>query len=211
MYIPPREQGASPLYIPSGAHAEFLNILLGAPTTRAMSQVFYLFAVSLALATLLAAISIWSPRALWIKVGALAITALFLPATYLSVVELLSRPKPIALERQRADFSEASVLGAELREGEAIYLWLRVPGVTEPRSYVLPWDQKLAEQLHGAQREANAKGTAVQARNLFRTSPDRQQAVFYAMPQPARPPKAPPAFNPFVFEPEVQPRGPGGG
>jgi hypothetical protein len=165
-----------------------------------MSQVLYLFAVSLGLATALAAICIWSPRALWIKVGALSIAVLFLPATYVSVVDLLSRPKPIALEWKRADLAEAKVIGAELREGEAIYLWLRTPGVEEPRSYVLPWNQKLAEQLHGAQREANARGTAVRARGLFATGQDRQQPMFYAMPQPARPPKEAPAQNPLVLE-----------
>lgn len=165
-----------------------------------MNQVLYLFIVALGLATALAAICIWSPRAVWIKVGALAITALFLPATYVSVVELLSRPKPIALERKHADFAEARVLGADLREGEAIYLWLRIPEVEEPRYYVLPWDQKLAQQLHRAQREATAQGTAVRARNLFSPGQDRQAPVFYAQPQPARPPKQPPAYDPLVFE-----------
>jgi hypothetical protein len=166
-----------------------------------MSQVLYLFIVSLGLATALAAICIWSPRALWIKVGALAITALLLPATYVSVVELLSRPKPIALERKQADFAEAKVLGADLREGEAIYLWLLNPEVEEPRYYVLPWDRTLARQLHRAQREATAQGTAVRARHLFSPGQDRHQApVFYAQPHPANPPKPPPTYDPLVFE-----------
>lgn len=165
-----------------------------------MTQVVYLFAASLALATALASICIWSPRAPWIKAAALAIVVLFLPVSYTSVVELLSRPKPLALEWQRAALAEARVLGADLREGERIYLWLRVPGIEEPRFYVLPWDRKLAEQLHRAQREANARGTAVRARNLFGTGQDRQGPMFYAAPQPARPPKEAPAENPLVFE-----------
>jgi hypothetical protein len=170
-----------------------------------MSQVFYLFAASLGLATALASIAIWSPRAVWIKVGALSLAVLFLPVTYFSVIELLSRPKPIALEWSRAGLAEAKVIGAELREGEAIYLWLRAPGAEEPRAYVLPWDRKLAEQLHGAQREANSRGTAVRARGLFATGQDRQQPMFYATPQPARPPKEAPAQNPLVFEPGTRP------
>jgi hypothetical protein len=165
-----------------------------------VSEVLYLFAAWLGLATVLASISIWSPRALWIKVGALAIAVLFLPATYLSVVDLLSRPKPITLEWKRVALAEARVIGADLREGEAIYLWLRTAGVEEPRSYVLPWDQKLAEQLHGAQREAQARGTAVHARGLFEPGQDREQPVFYALPQPARPPKEVPGHTPFVFD-----------
>ena len=165
-----------------------------------MSLVFYLFALSLGLATVLASICIWSPRVVWLKVSALVIALLFLPVTYVSVVELLSRPKPIALEWQRPDFSEAKVLAADMREGESIYLWLRMPGIEEPRFYVLPWDQELAKQLHGARRDANAQGTAVHVRNLFRTNRDPQQPMFYAMPQPAQPPKVPPVYDPFVFE-----------
>jgi hypothetical protein len=166
-----------------------------------MSDVLHLFGGSLTLAAALAAIAIWSPRALWIKVSALVITTAFVPLTYVSVIDLLSRPKPIALEWSRAGLAEARVIGAELREGEGIHLWLRVPEVPEPRSYVLPWDQKLAEQLQKAQREATEKGTGLRARNLFRTGPQsKQEPVFYAEPQQARPPKNPAGYQPFVFE-----------
>lgn len=175
-----------------------------------MRLVFYLFAISLGLATVLASICIWSPRAVWIKVSALVTAVLFLPVTYISVVELLSRPKPIALEWKRPDFSEAKVLGADMREGESIYLWLRMPEVEEPRFYILPWDQELAKQLHGAQREAGARGTAVHAKNLFRTNQDRQQPMFYALPQPAQPPKEPPVYDPLIFESGARQLSPGG-
>jgi len=177
-----------------------------------MNEVLHLFAVSLSLATALAAIAIWSPRALWIKVSALVITTAFVPLTYVSVIDLLSRPKPIALEWSRAGLAEAKVIGADLREGEGIYLWLRVPGAEAPRSYVLPWNQKLAEQLHKAQREATERGTGLRARNLFRTGPEiKQEPVFYAEPQQARPPKTPAAYQPFVFEPGNRPGVPEGG
>ena len=177
-----------------------------------MTEVLHLFAVSLSLAAVLAAIAIWSPRVLWMKVGALAVATLFVPVAYLSVIELLSRPKPVALEWSRANLAEAKVLGADLREGESIYVLLRVAGIDEPRFYMLPWDRNLAEQLNRAQREAARQGTDVRAKNLFRNGPEHdQQPVFYARPQEARPPKRPPAFQPFVFESGTDPRGPGGG
>ncbi|MCL4798508.1 MAG: hypothetical protein KJ025_02920 [Burkholderiales bacterium] len=166
-----------------------------------MSELFGLFAAALGLAAALAAVSIWAPRVLWLKVGALTITALFVPAVYVAMVELLSRPKPVALERIDAALAEATVLGADLREEEAIFVWLRLPGVEEPRAYVLPWDQGLAEQLHGAQREARERGTEVHARNLFRTGEGRERPMFYAQPQPASPPKQPsPRGGPLVFD-----------
>lgn len=166
-----------------------------------MNEVLHLFAMSLGLATALAGIAIWSPRALWIKVSALTITTLFVPLTYVSVIDLLSRPKPVALEWSRAGLAEAKVIGADLREGEGIYLWLRVTGAAEPRSYALPWDQKLAEQLHKAQREATEKGTDLRARNLFKSGVEsKKQPVFYAQPQQARPPKNPAAYQPLFFD-----------
>ncbi len=165
-----------------------------------MSQVFYLFAASLTLVAALAAITIWSPRALWIKGTALVVVTLSLPAIYVSLIELLSRPKPVKLEWRQDELAEAKVIGSDLREGEAIFVWLRLPDVVEPRAYVLPWDQKLAEQLYGAQREAASRGTAVHVKHLFKNSVDRQPPKFYALPQPAHPPKAVPPHNPLAYE-----------
>jgi len=177
-----------------------------------MNQIPNLFGASLGLAAALAAIAIWSPRALWIKISALAIATLFVPVAYVSVIELLSRPKPVALEWSRANLAEAKVLGADLREGESIYVRLRVAGIDEPRFYVLPWDQNLAEQLQKAQREAAQQGTDVRAKNLFRSGPEHdRQPVFYARPQEARPPKNPPAYQPYVFESGIRPESREGG
>lgn len=164
-----------------------------------MSHVFYLFAVSAALTATLAAISISAPRALWIKAGALAVAALFLPTTYISLTDLLSRPKPIALEWWHRDLSEAVVLGANLREGEAIYLWLKVAGLEAPRSYVLPWHQKLAEQLYGAQREADSTGTAVRVKTPFVAGRTDEDPMFYAVPHSPRPPKESPVDQPPMY------------
>jgi hypothetical protein len=173
-----------------------------------MSQVLNLFALSLGLATALAAIAVWAPRALWIKVVALAVTALFVPLTYVSLVELLSRPKPIALEWHAVELAETKILGADLREGESIYLWLRMTGSDAPQFYVLPWDQKLAEELHKAQREASERGTGLRARNLFKAGPEgKERPVFYAEPQQARPPKSAAASQPLFFEPGTRPQG----
>ena len=167
-----------------------------------MNYVFYLFVMSVGLITALAAISIWSPRALWVKVGALTLVTLFLPVAYVSLVELLSRPKPITLEWGHRDLSKAVVLHADWREGESIYLWLRVPGIDDPRAYVLPWNQKQAEQLFAAQREAESRRTAVHVERPFgRGQHKSQQPVFYAMPRPTPPAKVRPVNNTFVYQP----------
>ena len=81
------------------------------------------------------------------------------------------------------------MLGSSMREGEGIFLWLQLVDLVEPRSYVLPWSQELAQQLQDALCEAEENGTAVQMRLPFEPSIDNREPKFYAMPQPAFPPK----------------------
>jgi len=164
-----------------------------------VTELYYLFAVSAALACMLAAIGIWSHQRVRPKVTALALAAFFLPSVYLSYVDLLSRPKPASLEWWRRHADEATVLGSKLREGENIYLWLQISGTQEPRAYVLPWQQELAKQLYGAQREAESNGTRVRMRTPFRNTPNEQERVFYAEPQPALPPKHVPENGAYRF------------
>ena len=155
-----------------------------------MIELFVLFAVSTALAALLAFISVWSHRKLAAKVSALVATALFIPTVYLSYADLLSRPKPASLEWWHRDASEATVVGSQLREGEAIFLWLELPEAPEPRAYRLPWQQELAKQLYGAQRQAEAEGTKVKMRRPFNDRTEQLEPMFYAPPQPPLPPKS---------------------
>jgi len=149
-----------------------------------MKDLIPLFAALGLLAAILAHIAIWSPRNLWVKVGALATTVAFMPIAYASLSTMLSRPKPIELEWSRHQLAEAAVLGARLEEGKAIYVWLGMDGVDEPRAYVLPWSQELAKQLHGAQRTAEQSGTQVLMRKPFENSLDESDQLFYAAPVP---------------------------
>ena len=165
-----------------------------------MIDLFMLFAVLTALVAILANIALWSPRRLRVKLGALATLLLFLPISYASLSEMLSRPKPIEYEWSRQDLAEATVLSSRLEEGKAIYLWLGIEGIEEPRAYVLPWDEQMARQLHGAQRSAEESGTRVQMRLPFEDSQDRRDQLFYAMPQPPAPAKESPRENPLNFQ-----------
>ena len=154
-----------------------------------MSEVLLFFGLAVALASILANIGIWSPRKLWVKVAAVAVVALFLPLSYASLSELLSRPKPVNVEWAQRAVPEAIVLGARMVEDEAIYLWLGFEGQQEPRSYSLPWDQESAKQLHEAQRKAEAEGTQVKVHKPFELTLDELERKFYAEPHQAPPPK----------------------
>lgn len=165
-----------------------------------MSELTALFTVLGGLAFVLANIAIWSPRKLHVKMGALVTAAVFLPVAYMSLSEMLSRPKPVGSEWARRELAEATVIGSQMVEGEAIYLWLGIEGVEEPRAYALPWDEKVARQLHGARRNAEASGAKVKMRNPFEQSNDKRERIFYAAPQAPPPQKQRPVENPLQYQ-----------
>ena len=156
------------------------------------SAIIYLFVPLVLVAALLANIGIFSPRRMGLKLSALVAAAMFIPLGYTSLSELMSRPKPVAMEWLRRELPEATLLGASMQENKAIYLWLRVPELDEPRAYVLPWNRKLAEQLQRAQREAKKNRNGVRVRRPFDGTEDPRERMFYAAPQQPLPPKPAP-------------------
>ncbi|MFQ5973842.1 MAG: hypothetical protein ACE5Q3_16065 [Alphaproteobacteria bacterium] len=156
-----------------------------------MDYLTYLFGIVVLIGATLASITVWARRALRIKVLALLLTALLMPTVYASFVGLLGKPKPVTMEWAVRAVPEATVLGASIRENEAIYLWLQVDEILEPRAYVLPWNRETAQQLQQAMRQAEADGTGVRVRRPFDRAHDSSQPLFYAEPQPALPLKTP--------------------
>lgn len=141
------------------------------------------------LAAVLANISIWSPSKIWVKLTALTVTVALLPLGYASFSELLSRPKPVALEWLKRDAKEAKLVAASYDEGNAIYIWLTMPNEPEPRAYSLPWDVKTAQQLQDAQRKAKERKNGVRVRKPFETSREDREPMFYAAPHRVMKPK----------------------
>jgi hypothetical protein len=165
-----------------------------------MSELTAVFTVLGGLAFVLANIAIWSPRRLWVKIGALTTAAIFLPAAYMSLSEMLSRPKPVGNEWARRELAEATVISSQMVEDQAIYLWLSIEGIEEPRAYALPWNEKVARQLQGARRNAEARGTNVKMKNPFEQSNDERERIFYAAPQTPPPEKQQPIDNALVYQ-----------
>jgi hypothetical protein len=154
-----------------------------------MSDVVYVFAATAGIAALLATLAIWAPRRLPVRMAAIGLTALLLPAAYLGFTTLLSQPKPITMEWLDKGAGDATVLGSVIREGEGIYLWIQPEGDDIPRYYVLPWDLKQAQQLQNAMRDADKNQNGLKMRAPYEPTWDRREPRFYAAPQPAPPPK----------------------
>ena len=154
-----------------------------------MSGLTPLFALLAILAATLGAVGVWSPRRLSVKVGALLVAFALMGTGYAAMLDLLSKPKPASFEWLLSEAREATVLGNSMVEDEAIYVWLQLDGIVEPRAYRLPWDKRAAEQLQQAARAAAEQQTALRMRLPFEKSLDDRAPRFYALPQPALPPK----------------------
>jgi hypothetical protein len=169
-----------------------------------MTELTYLFAALAVLTGVMTSISVWAPRRLAIKAMACGVAMLFLPTAYGGLSRLLSMPKPVQLEWWLGHAKEATVLASTFRENEAIYVWLQMNEVPEPRAYILPWNRDLAEQLQTAQREASENQTQVQMRLPFESSLEDREPKFYAMPQPQLPPKDLDQAPPQVYHRQAQ-------
>ncbi len=167
-----------------------------------MKELFFGFVALLTVAALLATIGIWSQRRLSIRTSAVILTALLIPIGYLTVTELLSQPKPMHHEWFKRHVDEATLLGVSVREGEAIYLWLRLDDSLEPRYYVLPWQRQLAEKLQNLVDEAIRDGAAVVISNPFsRESFDNLGDLNVKIIRPPQMPLKPPLPPPQFFNP----------
>lgn len=142
----------------------------------------------LSVGLVLVLIGLWSARH---GVARLLMVGLFtglMALVFSGSSSLLGRPKPVALEWLQPRAEEATILSGHLIEHRGIYLTL-VWGDSEPRLYVMPWDQQAAEQLQQALSEAEQNGTQTMMKRPFEANQDEQQPLFYALPQPKLPDK----------------------
>jgi uncharacterized SAM-binding protein YcdF (DUF218 family) len=95
---------------------------------------------------------------LWQRTASATVFVLLIALVYGGSIELLGRPKPVRLEWR--DMEKAQVLGASMREDQAIYLWLQFDGAPEPKVYTLPWSLETAQNLQNAMQEGEAQGPA---------------------------------------------------
>ena len=145
----------------------------------------------------------WARRGRVFRWGAILLGLAVIGASYPVLAGLLSRPKDQAEEWFHRDAKEALVSGVYVDEGVALYLYLMIPGVTEPRSYRFAWSdetRKLAESVQGAleSEEGQAGGVIIDLPfqpSLEREKPLTAHPVPQIMPPPKKQPRAPMEFK----------------
>jgi hypothetical protein len=166
-----------------------------------------LYVVTFCLIAVLAWAAIRSTGRLWRKVAALGALLLLIPLVYLDVNELLGRPKPISQAWLENLEQEMIVVGADIREGDAIYLWVRAKGELAPRAYVLAWDAGTADALKEASDTARDMATNLMVKlSTEEGTVNRQDdMVFYPEPQQPLPAKGGEETQGMMLDPSVAP------
>jgi len=123
--------------------------------------------------------------------------AVILGTLFFGYSDMLGRPKTTRLEVFRTSMPDAKIIGSYLKENDGVYLWLKLPGLDEPRYYKLPWSEKVAKALQEAIAESERQhGSGVGMGVPFGHSWKQEQPKFYALPQPRLPDK--PAERPAI-------------
>lgn len=170
-----------------------------------MHALLFLFAATVGVTALLAIIAIWAPRKPIVRFLALAATIMIIPLGYIQLTEMLSRPKPIEFEWLRNDIEQAQLLGVSLDEGRAIYMWLRIDKEIEPRYYVMPWKQQVAEKLEDLIDNAlRRNATIILKKPFIRDFMEDLGDLNANIVPPPQPPQKLPSHPPQIFNPRQQ-------
>lgn len=127
------------------------------------------------------------------KRGIIVVFFLFcLGIGYVSMIELLSRPKPIGLVVWKyLNVESATVLFSQAREGEAIYILMMHEGTEIPRYYRYPWNKEFAESLQrGKKAEEEGEIVGLELKRPFQHSwENRKHPEVNEIPWPKSPDK----------------------
>ena len=162
-----------------------------------MENLPILYLLHISLTGLLVVIAIWSRRAIGPRIASVVVLFALVLIGYFYLLNLLGRPQPIEHASFEGSEQDATVLATSIDEGKAIYLWLRIPGINQPRYYRMNWDHEVATSLKRAIDQSLRDNTSIQLNLEYETSlENRQMPKFYNLPQPRLPMKPPPE----VFE-----------
>lgn len=160
-----------------------------------MDRHMMFFAALAATVLLFCILTAWARREKLIRWGVILCGLATLSGAYFVFVDLLSRPRSATEEWFHQNAKEALVTGVYVHEGVALYLYLVLPDLTEPRSYKFPWNdetRELAQSIQGAlESEEGQNGVIIPY--PFQPSEEREKPLTaHPLPQPKPPTKRQP-------------------
>ncbi len=164
-----------------------------------MTYVFLIFSIIITLMVLFAFMTIWSRRDTVARSLSILLLVVSIPLLGIASMETLGWHKPIAAAWRLS--GEWLVLGSKMVVDEAIYIYVDVGG-GEPRAIVLPWNDRVAQQLQDAMRDSRKRGQEGAILEYEWDWLERGEPNFWALPEPPLP--IPKGESP---EPEILERG----
>lgn len=170
-----------------------------------MNLLNVIFIVLTIFSAILISITIWSRRPYRWRISAFFIGAALIALLYGSILELLSRPKPAHMELFHKNIPEVILLHASWVEEKAIYILVEIPGIEEPRFYILPWNREEAEKFEQAIEEGEEKNEKVRIGNpFFNADEEDRERLIYTTPAKPLPTKGREQLPVTKFDPDAE-------
>lgn len=154
-------------------------------------MIVIIFLSTVAALSVMAWVTVFSQKQLWYRWCAVLVSISLMVGVPLSMYELLSRPKEVSKEMFQNP-EEVELLSYYADQGVALYLWILMPGIEEPRYYVIPWEDGGKELERGiGQAQESAGEQPILIPHLFEPSLETDKTP-YPRPQEAPPQKEAP-------------------
>ena len=170
-----------------------------------MSSINWFFFIIVILTAILTSLIFKSRKKTYTKFLTLILGISIFLISYVSLLEILSRPKPKNLEILHKYVEEVTLLHVSWVEGEAIHILIRLDGVKEPRLYSFPWDPIQAQEFDEALEKGRENGEEVKIANPFYpTNAEERKTLVYTAPAKPLPPKEAPEVGITSYDPQVE-------
>jgi len=126
-----------------------------------------------AIAIILAMLTVWSRKDYRTKWVAILLAGIVVFSAKPALDLLLGLPKVMSTEWIYKNAKEALVVGMYIKQSgnkKNLFLYLVLPGVDAPRSYVLPWN-KQTKKLAGTINQRAKEGKKTKIKNPFTSDP----------------------------------------
>ena len=170
-----------------------------------MASVNWFFFIIVLCTALLTSISFKSRKNLYLKILSLILGFFIFLLSYVSLIEVLSRPKPKNLELLNRYVKEITLLHVTWIEGESIHILTMLDGFKEPRLYEFPWDPIQAQEFDEALEKGRENNEEVRIANpFFISNVEERKTIIYSSPAKPLPAKKPPELGITAYDPDAE-------
>ena len=170
-----------------------------------MSSINWFFFIIVVLTAILTSLVFKSRKKTFTKFSTLILGISIFLTSYISLLEILSRPKPKNLEILNKYVKEVTLLNVSWIEGESIHILIRLDGIKEPRLYSFPWDPIQAQEFDEALEKGRENNEEVRISNPFYVSNlEERKTLVYSSPAKPLPAKKPPEVGITAYDPDAE-------